>query len=113
MEENNVAAVRVREILDKMAPGDLDRVLRPVVLFLECARNMRDAIANNEASEGYPDSARALESLTDEDLLHLSAPAMSKLELNLTEEVNDTLYTELWSVAINAGNEEKKEQKDD
>ena len=113
MEENNVAAIRVREILEKMEPGDLDKVLRPVILFLECARNMRDAIASNETSEGHPDSAKALESLTDEGLLRLSAPAMGKLELDLTEEVNDTLYTELWSVATNADIEKEKENEDD
>ena len=113
MEESNVAAIRVREILEKMEPGDLDKVLRPVILFLKCARNMRDAIASNETSEGFPESARALESLTDEDLLHLSAEAMGKLELDLTEEINDTLYTELWAVATNADNEEEKENEDD
>ena len=112
MEENNIPAVRVREILDKMEPGDLDKVLRPVILFLKCARNMRDAIAGNEASEGFPASAEALESLTDEDLLRLSAGAMNKLELDLTEEINDTLYTELWAVATNADNEEEKEDEE-
>lgn len=113
MEESNVAAIRVREILEKMEPGDLDKVLRPVILFLECARNMRDAIAGNETSEGHPDSAKALESLTDEELLRLSAPAMGMLELDLTEEINDTLYTELWAVATNADIEKEKEYEDD
>jgi len=111
MEESNSAAIRVREILEKMEPGDLDKVLRPVILFLECARNMRDAIVDNGFAQGLPGPTKVLESLTDEELLRLSAPAMGKLELNLTEEVNDTLYTELWLVAVNADIEKDKEEK--
>ena len=73
--------------------------------WLDKVKSIRDAIAEDEASQGHDESVAALNALTDDDLLKI----LDSFDTS-SKDFEDDVYSELFSVATNADDDDEDDE---
>jgi hypothetical protein len=76
--------------------------------WLDKVKSIRDAITEDEASQGHDESVAALNALTDEDLLKI----LDSFDTS-SKDFEDDVYSELFSVATNADDDEEDDEEEE